>query len=174
MQPGDMSHLPTGMFQQKPYCCHHTQSDFGGVDSGRSHAAPEAASMCHLVSRGWVCLEEFSQAWLPSCMGVSEKALSASHNLQHRKTWARGLTVMVSACIWWGYLLQVFGEGEQIESRGSGWKIHKEGWKSVPNRGVTCGQVRTDVRTGAKCLREDAENKQSKWENLWEHFHLQS
>ena len=26
MEPGDMSHLPTGMFQQKPDCCHHTQS----------------------------------------------------------------------------------------------------------------------------------------------------
>lgn len=74
----------------------YTVCGFGGLDSGRSHATPEAASTCHLVSRGWVCLEQFSQAWLPSCMGVSEKALSASHNPQHRKTRARGLTVMVS------------------------------------------------------------------------------
>lgn len=61
-----------------------------------------------------------------------------------------------------GTCYSVFGEGEWIESRGSGWKIGKEGWKrSVPNRGVTCGQMRTEVRTGAKCLREDAENRAS-------------
>ena len=170
--PPPHRNVPAETLLLSPY----TVCDFGGLDSGRFHAAPEAASMWRLLS----CVN--GSAWRNSAKRGSPAAWeSAKRPFQLPTIYSTRRHEPGDWQWWWvcvsqgGTCYSVFGEGEWIESRGSGWKTGKEGWKrSVPNRGVTCEQVRTDVRTGAKCFREDAENKQSEWEDLWKHFHLWS